>query len=220
MPDYKTKQVFVFDWDGTLFDSMATKSENFAQVITSYFPCNHTDARKQYLELSGRPRREIFITIATRCGLSPEGTILEQMSTQLSELNTKSLIQSPLFDDAIPLLETLRQQEKQMFISSSVPQNELAELVQKKLPESIRQHITDVFGSAPGFSKGKEHLNRIMKDAKADASDCVVIGDDLADAELAREAGVEAAIVDRNNRFGGSVYPRIASLQEVTSCLI
>lgn len=218
-PDYARKHVFIFDWDGTLFDSMALKTENFASTIAEYFPCSHSDAATQYRELGGHPRREIFAALAKRCGISANTPLLEQMSAALTERNIQTLKDAPLFPDVLPLLERLHAIKRSIFISSSVPQDELKLLVQEKLPKVLFEYIHDICGSSPGFSKGAQHIDHICATSKTNKEQCIVIGDDLADAQLAKTAGVDAVIIDREQRFADSGYCRIASLQEVSTCL-
>lgn len=214
--NYRAKRVFIFDWDGTLFDSMSAKTESFSTVISNHLPCGKDEAAAHYRRLSGHPRREIFAAVAKACGTTLAPETIEAMSGELTALNLEALKQAPLFDDALSLLHALQQMNKSIFISSSVPQDELQTLVAAKLPVIPKA----VFGSSPGFSKGKEHIARIRAQSNADALECIVIGDDRADAELSQAAGVDAVIVDREGRFESASFARISSLQEVTSCLI
>ena len=58
------KEVFVFDWDGTILDSMEIKSVNFGQAFSCGKGQELADqATHHYLQLSGYPRKQIFFQI-------------------------------------------------------------------------------------------------------------------------------------------------------------
>lgn len=71
----RTKRVFIFDWDGTILDSMHVKSGNFGRAFCAALHCGQDDLLakevvKQYLALSGRPRKQIFLQIVNNLGLN------------------------------------------------------------------------------------------------------------------------------------------------------
>lgn len=220
----EAKQVLVFDWDGTLFDSMAAKTRSFGEVVARHIGGKTADltpgiAEARYRALSGRPRLEIFDAIAADYGLSLTSTERERMSAELTARNSELLKDAPLFDDARALLETVAQGSRALFISSSVPQLELSGFVDRALPSSMRARFAGVFGSAPGFSKGREHLNYIMGLTGSPAARCLVLGDDPADVELARTAGVDGVLIDRQGRHPGLFAFTLPSFDAVRECL-
>jgi phosphoglycolate phosphatase-like HAD superfamily hydrolase len=220
LPDVSCRKVFVLDWDGTLFDSMAVKLRSFSQVASEYLAQGGAElsveaAAELYRTHSGRPRREIFAIVARSCGVELSETDLGIMSDRLTSLNYKLLADAAMFDDGLALLACLAAHGKVACISSSVPQNELDHFVALKVPPDLRYGFRSVFGSRPGFGKGPAHLKRLMEDTRVSAERVLVIGDDEADHELSAKAGVDCIVVNRDNRSMPARIPTIQALTEL-----
>jgi len=214
------KQLFVFDWDGTLFDSMEAKTRSFAGVVTETFtrmghPLPEPEAARLYRHLSGRPRAEIFLLMAKEVGLTLSSADMKAMSDRLFTLNRQHLAEAPLFEDGLALLETVVSRGHGAFISSSVPQAELDHFVGLKLPAHLLTALGGTFGSSPGFGKGPQHIGEIRSRRPTPISAILVVGDDVADDTLALATGVDCIVVDRDDRLGGQVRCRVPSLREV-----
>jgi phosphoglycolate phosphatase-like HAD superfamily hydrolase len=213
------KSIFVFDWDGTLFDSMSAKTRAFGLVLSNFLtargrPTSAQDVAAHYRALSGRPRQEIFDLVAANAGLPITELEKDGLSKAIFERNLTGLAEASLFDDTLPCLERLFQAGYRVFISSSVPQSELDYFVDAKLPVKIRRQFAGVLGSSLRFGKGPEHIFHISNGDR-DAKDAMlVIGDDFADYALSREAGVQCVLIDRQNKLKAEL-PTIASLQQI-----
>lgn len=219
-PTLSSRAVFVLDWDGTLFDSMAVKLQSFAQVTATYLAntgANMTTERAAgiYRANSGKPRREIFAIVGKACGADLAEQDFKVMSDRLTTLNYKLLADARVFDDATALLSHLVQHGRTPCISSSVPQHELDHFVSRKVPRELRSAFGGVFGSAPGFGKGPAHLERIMTDNNVVAQSTLAIGDDEADYELGTAAGVDCIIVNRTQRVFAPHIPTVNVLTEL-----
>lgn len=211
------KKIFVFDWDGTILDSMYMKSKNFDFAFRSLVEVEPTSNPiegivEHYLRLSGRPRKHIFIEILKLLELGTGEVSFEDFNATFEALNKRTLIHAEAFADALELLRELIRLKHGIFISSSVPQKELIELVKAILPVSIRDGISSILGSEDGFSKGVGHLGWIMKETGATRDRLLVIGDDLADFELSLEAGVDCILVDRTGTMKGNSNNTVSDL--------
>jgi len=220
LPDVAGRDVFVFDWDGTLFDSMAVKLQSFSRVVTQYLveagaAMSPEHATRLYREHSGKPRREIFAIVGRACGVELTETDFRTMSDTLTMLNHGLLAGAALFPDALALLSRLLEHGRTACISSSVPQHELDHFVDLKLPGHLRARLGGVFGSAPGFGKGRAHLDRIMHDHGAGATRILAIGDDQADHALSRAAGIDCILVNRDGRDLPARIPAVRTLDEL-----
>jgi phosphoglycolate phosphatase-like HAD superfamily hydrolase len=198
------KKVFVFDWDGTILDSMPLKTKNFAQAFKTVFPENTKlgladIVAEHYLRLSGHPRKYIFNEILNLLNLDSDEILYFRFNAAFEALNKLNLIYAKVFPDAMDLLKTLIEEEHQIYISSSVPPKELTDLVDKILPVSIRHYISSVLGSSEGFEKGTGHLYWIIDKTGATPEQILVVGDDIADFELSLEAGIDCVLVDRKH---------------------
>ena len=218
----QNKDVFVFDWDGTILDSMEMKSGNFGQAFCSTFLGRQEQeladrVSGHYLELSGHPRKRIFLQIMAMLGREAGPDSFERFNDVFERLNKASLIHARIFPDALVLLEELIKRGRRIFISSSVPPQELADLVEATLPAPARAGITAILGSADGHTKGQGHLRTIMQQTGATQDKLLVFGDDPADHELSSEAGVDCILVNRSgisNRQGISMVGSLIQIKD------
>ena len=220
LPMLSSREVFVLDWDGTLFDSMAIKFQSFARVAAEYLAeagaATTTElAAEIYRANSGKPRREIFSIVGKARGIDLSESDFSIMSDRLTALNFRLLADAPVFADAMALLSHLVLYGRTPCVSSSVPQNELDHFVSRKIPRELRAHFGGVFGSAAGFSKGCAHLKRIMADNDVATERILAIGDDEADYELSTAAGVDCIIVNRADRVFPPRIPTVSALTEL-----
>lgn len=214
------KEVFVFDWDGTILDSMEMKSRNFGQAFCSMLRGMQEQeladrVAGHYLRLSGHPRKRIFLQIMAILGREAEPDSFERFNDAFEKLNKASLIHARIFPDALALLEELIKRGRRIFISSSVPPQELSDLVEATLPASTRAGITSILGSRDGHTKGKGHLQTIMQETGAPHDKLLVFGDDPADHELSSEAGIDCILVDRSGILNRQGIKMVSSLIQI-----
>lgn len=217
------KQVFIFDWDGTLFDSMAAKTVSFAGVVSDWLsergvPMALEDVAQLYRRYSGEPRRAIMQKIANGAGLEFGQADFNALSEALFERNRAALDGAPLFGDALPCLEALLLRDRALCLSSSVPQAELSYFVERKVPAGMRARFVEVLGSQPELAKGRGHLARLGAATGAAPAGMIVVGDDIADRELSAEAGIDSILVDRDGHLPAGT-PHISSLTELSRLL-
>lgn len=212
------KHVYVFDWDGTILDSMELKRLNF---VSSFTRAHHNEdldkvyIRKRYLELSGKPRKELFVTISSEMGIENIEDRYEDFDRQFNLLNTRSLADVELFIDAVRYIESLVENSVSLFISSSVPEGELRTLVYSILPDYLLKHFKGVLGTTNEYHKGPSHIEAICQEAGVNKSQVIFFGDDFEDYRLAGEAGVDCLVIDRENKLEGKVRNRITSFSEL-----
>ena len=220
----KNKKIFIFDWDGTIFDSMKIKSQNFISAFCLVFPSEEkSDLPRfvggEYQRLSGYPRNHIFMEIMEGLGKKQDTHLFDKFNSAFERLNMSTLVHAKIFPDAQELLEMLVDRNYKIYVSSSVPPDELSRLVEGTLPEQIRRGITSVFGSKDGFSKGKEHIQEIVCKTGAKHNDLLVLGDDIADHELSLDAGVDCILVNRRGLLKQRAITSVSSLKQVKDAL-
>jgi phosphoglycolate phosphatase-like HAD superfamily hydrolase len=221
----KNKKVFIFDWDGTIFDSMKIKSQNFISAFCMIFPGEEKGdlprvVEDAYQRLSGYPRNYIFIEIMEGLGKKQDAHLFDKFNSAFERLNMSTLVHAKIFPDAQEFLEMLVDRNYKIYISSSVPPDELSRLVEGTLPEQIKRGITSVFGSKDGFSIGKEHIQEIVSKTGAKQDDLLVLGDDIADHELSIGAGVDCILVNRRCLLKQPAITSVSSLNQVKDALI
>jgi phosphoglycolate phosphatase-like HAD superfamily hydrolase len=215
------KEAFVFDWDGTLFDSMEGKTISFSTVVSTHFAELSKQIKPElvaaiYRSHSGKPRNEIFLECGKEVKLKINQASIDEMSARLFVNNRDTLSTSNLFSDALRLLKFLMSKDIEIYISSSVPQSELEYFLKMVLPENIHTQIKIALGSSNGCNKGRGHLCKISESSGIQFENLIVIGDDEADFELSKLAGVNCILVDRiGGRFDARFPNVIKSMDEL-----
>jgi len=222
---FESKKIIVFDWDGTIFDSMKAKIQSFSSVVSTYF-CeigvltNPNDVANIYLKYSGRPRKEIFLKVAKEANYKLETSNIDELNKRLFLKNRTALANINIFPDALRLLKLLAGTDFLVYISSSVPQVELNYFVSIALPEDLISRFSGILGSADNFSKGYQHIDFIVEHSRKSLNEILVIGDDESDFHLSKSAGVTCILVDRNDRFFNSLPDNfINNLDELCNLL-
>jgi phosphoglycolate phosphatase-like HAD superfamily hydrolase len=199
------KKVFVFDWDGTIFDSMGLKAKNFNQAFQSTVSYKKgsqiQSVEEEYLRLSGKPRKKIFFEIIEIFKEKVENFSFDHFDKIFESLNREKLAHASIFPDAIELITELNKRDYRIFISSSVPQKELLNIVDMILPKSIKDIFISILGSGDSFSKGIDHLTWIANQTRYPFDKLLVIGDNPADYELSLQAGVDCILVNRSGKM-------------------
>jgi len=214
------KVVFVFDWDGTILNSMPSKSDNFVKAFIEVIPdciglMSVKDLKSQFLRLSGHPRAYIFSQLMHTIGLDSRVELFARFNLKFEELNMNCLRSAPLFPDALSLLDELTLRKVPIYISSSVPPRELQQVVNETMPFIYRKHISAVLGSHESFSKGFGHINYICKESKVMPEEILVVGDDIADYKLSCDAGVDCIVVDRLGTLNRFEFLKVSTLLQI-----
>jgi phosphoglycolate phosphatase len=168
-------KAYLFDFDGTLVDTMDGFADIAGEVISSHHPeVSFAEARRRYLETSGVPFFQqleiIFPGDPTNPGKA--GIFEERKKTGFFSKNFS--------DDVRQTIETLR---KRGFIAG-VSSNNFQVLIDKFVDrEGLKFDI--VLGFRDGFEKGRDHFEHVMKEFSLNRNELTFVGDSLKDAEKA-----------------------------------
>lgn len=172
----------VFDYDGTLIDTMKTKAASYLQAFETVFG-TPPSAREKILasqkKTSGAHR---FVQLADTLqvlGLSATEEQRQRWGSLYSSLNGRALKDVALFPSVRQTLRTLKERAFQLFAVSGIPEEEfLDELSHKKLTHFF---LRASGGDKPGFLRSlQERGLRIV----------LFVGDTAYDQQAAAEAGV------------------------------
>lgn len=182
-------KAFLFDWDGTLIDSLPIKIANAGRLFAERFGVNERDVRAAYSRHSGVPRRELFDQIAEHCiDRSLTGPEFDELSAQFTQMNRERVgAEASLRAGSVDTLSSLREQGRLIFISTATAQEEIDSLAEFF---GVREHCTEVLGSRPGFTKGPVHAGHVTSRYGIPNTDMAGVGDDKQDMRLFREAGI------------------------------
>ncbi|MFK7825078.1 MAG: HAD family hydrolase [Oligoflexales bacterium] len=184
--------VFVFDWDGTLVDSMKFKINNLAILLNDEYKADRNDVRMSYEAHSGIPRKQLFKKIINEvANFDISESDFNRLSIKFTDMNRETYLKNglKLFPDAEVMLEKLREKiNVKIYISSSASQEELDAAVKSA---AYMYRFNGMFGSKEGFSKGIEHISRIKKLEQCNSDQILFVGDDKNDVRLGQQAGVD-----------------------------
>lgn len=191
------KSVIVFDWDGTLFDSMSYKRDNLCATFSTFPSASEELIKRMHARYTGLPRRILFdhIAVAIRGnGLSEQE--FSVLSLSYTERNIKSSRDATPFSDAIYAGHLLQASGLKLYVSSSSDPRELRKVVGQS---GLSGLFEGILGSDRGFNKGKEHLLYIVETQRCALDGILFVGDDEQDEVLGAQAGVDSLRVVRNN---------------------
>ncbi|KAB2838978.1 HAD family hydrolase [bacterium] len=206
MPDSPHKKsVCVFDFDGTLVDSMGGFADLAAQLIAEAYEMPREEAREAYLRTSGLP---FFQQLEV---LFPGDVRNAATAAAFEARKQEDYFGRPFFADVPTAIAGLQERGLRAVVSSNNGQ----ELVEAYLERRSKPRFDLVLGFKKGFAKGKAHFERVLAHFGLKASEMLFVGDSLHDARQALEFGVD--FVGRVGTFRQEqfqqVHPRAATVR-------
>lgn len=184
------KKLYIFDFDGTLFDSIHDVLICFNKTLTVYdFP---TLTREQLIPCLGGNIDEI-VSLVLGENSSPEN-IEKVKETYLGFYNPSKKELTVPFDGAYEVLKKLQDKNILLGVNSNRLTYSLKELVEKYFQDinfiGIEGHNYDNPSKPDPFG-----ANNIIKKAGVDLSEAVYIGDSITDIITAQNAGIDCILV-------------------------
>jgi phosphoglycolate phosphatase len=182
MSNYKitNKDTVIFDFDGTLVDSMDVFANIAAEIMPKHYPINFDTARAMYMETSGLP---FFQQLES---LFPNHKANAKASEEFESTKLEGYYDRPLFTDTVDTLKHLRTNGMKVVVSS----NNFQELVDAFV-EKAGMEMDLVLGFKPGFAKGADHFKYIEQTLNTNKQQMLFVGDSMKDAEKARDFGLD-----------------------------
>lgn len=182
----------VLDWDGTVVDSLSAKARNAAELLAPELSVKAAAVEESYRRNSGVPRRLLFDRIAEELSGRPlPHAEFRRLSAAFTRLNLQRVPTLP-YPGAATALRELSGRGVRLAISSAAPADDLDPRVHGS---GLSPLFDCVLATRPGFAKGPEHIAFLCDRWAVAAARVLVVGDEVADAALARGAGARSAIV-------------------------
>jgi phosphoglycolate phosphatase-like HAD superfamily hydrolase len=210
--DYRlsTPVAVLFDLDGTLVDTMQTFADVAATVIEQHHGIDWAAAREAYLATSGIPFFQQLDLIAP--GDHRNKAAVEQFERE-KLVATEGVGANESTEVA---LRRLGMRGIRVAVSSNNFQDQVDKFV-----ETCRAPFDLALGFSDGLAKGGPHFDKACAQFQCTRDDIVFVGDSLADAALAVDAGVR--FVGRLGTFGveqfRAVVPHAALIDEIDELL-
>ena len=189
--------VVLFDWDGTIINSLDLKIANAARLFHDALGIEPTKVATSYRWHSGIPRHQLFNAICADNGLPPLNPAqFQDLSQRFTELNL-TVLTNPQNSAIVPrgtvkALKKLMEQKIPLYISSSATSQEIHHIA-KSL--NLESYFNEILGSSPGFSKGREHILHVKSKQKTTLDRIVFVGDEPTDIQLGKSAGVHTIAI-------------------------
>jgi len=173
-------RAYLFDFDGTLVDTMKGFADIAARVINKFHPeISFEKARARYLETSGNPFfQQLEIIIPGHPTNSEKARIFE-------ETKIEGFFLSKFTAEVRDTINKLRETGHIVGIAS----NNFQELIDRFV-ENEKLDFDIVLGFRDGFEKGKAHFDYVKDKFGLAREDMTFVGDSLRDAEKAFNYGI------------------------------
>lgn len=183
-----TLKLLVFDWDGTLADSVGKIIECKQTLSTKHNLPTPTDQTvKQVLGMD-------FDTAIRRCFPTADDQQFASIKKQYEEIMLDPNFDPPLFAQTQAVLTELKKQNFKLAIATA---KNKAELLRSRAYQSVADFF-DLACSSSEFDRGKPNptmLQHIYTELAALPSECLMVGDTTTDIEFSHNANVPAVAV-------------------------
>jgi len=203
-------RAIIFDFDGTLADSMPFLESIGVEVMMKYYGIPREEATKRYRTTTGLPYEHQI-----RSNF-PNHEQNEAAIAEFEKLKIDRIYEQRLFPDTVLALTTLREMGIDLFVSSSTFQPTIREYFSRR---SLLPFFRDIMGYHPGFEKGADHFRYVADKYQIPMEDVIFVGDSLKDYErskgFCRFIGVTGVFQERDFRAAHHKGFVVSQLSEV-----
>ncbi|OGQ08116.1 MAG: hypothetical protein A3G32_08190 [Deltaproteobacteria bacterium RIFCSPLOWO2_12_FULL_40_28] len=189
------KPVLIFDFDGTLVNSMGSFASLAAHLMGDYYGTKLEWAKKQYQLTSGLPFCEQLERIFPK---HPLNFLISLIFEEYKKAFYKTY---PFFPDVQEALENLKKNGYRLVVSS----NNKESLIRQKLVNHL-SFFDLILGYRTGFSKGPQHFNHIQNQLACNTNEMIFIGDSLHDGAMAKKCNIP--FIARIGTFSSSTFKK------------
>ena len=176
----KRYNAVIFDFDGTLADTMTFLTELAVGLISKNYNLPKNEAKSKYLATTG-------IDFAGQLDIifpsHPKNT---EVANTFEKRKREEVYDYPVFTEVIPILDFLREKGIKTFICSSTKQEIISRYCKLNNIDGL---LDDYFGFKPDFKKG-DQIDFVLKSYDLNPANVLFVGDSLRDADFAGEKNV------------------------------
>ena len=204
-------KALIFDFDGTICDSLSIKGEAFSSLYKSYGQEIQKRIKDFHDENGGVSRTDKFIFFQKEIVSEDYSKKkINELSEKFSKIVTKKVIEANFIDGALEFLNKHHKNYK-LFISSATPTEELKTIIKEK---QMAQFFNHVYGSPQSKS---DHIRSIMEITNYSQHEIVFVGDAFSDQYAAKNTGVKFIAVGENDSIKSAAkrIPNLFNLEEI-----
>jgi len=215
MVDKIACKAVIFDFDGTLADSMPFLEKIGVEMMMKYFGVSKEDATQRYRSTTGLPyEHQVKMNF-------PDHPKCETAITEFEKLKIDRIFDQQLFEDTESTVRELNAMGIDVFVSSSTFQTTIEEYFRRLGIENL---FRGILGYRPGFEKGADHFNHIHSEYNLEFSDMLFVGDSLKDYErsqgFCRFIGIVGMFSSEDFKSKGHSGRLVQRLSEITNHVI
>ena len=180
----ETFEIFFWDFDGVIKDSVFVKTEAFEELFKPYGKKISSKVKQHHIENGGMSRYEKIPLYLKWINIEPTNTNVREMCLQFSKIVKDKVINSNWVPGVTVFLKSIKS-KKNSIIVSATPQKELEDIC---IALNIDKYFSYIYGSPTSKSKAiKEYINihRVSPDK------CLMFGDAKADIKAAKDNNIK-----------------------------
>jgi phosphoglycolate phosphatase len=209
--NYERYQLIIFDWDGTLMDSI-NRIVSSVQAAAKSCSINIPDS-SQVRDIIGLSLPQAMKTLFPNINRSDTAKLIEQYKHQFIEINDTPM---PLFIDTIALLNALTQHDKILAVATGKGREGLQRVFKQTQTGDYfkASWCADEASSNPS----PEMLLSLLDELRIEKDLALMVGDSKHDLQMAKSAGIDCVGVTFgvHNRAELSRYQPIAIVDSLT----
>ncbi len=215
MVDRISCKAIIFDFDGTLADSMPFLESIGVEMMMKYFGVSKEDATNRYRSTTGLPyEQQVKMNF-------PNHPKCDEAIEEFEHLKIERIFDQQLFNNTEKTMMKLNEMGFELFVSSSTFQPTIEEYF-KRL--GMLEQFRGILGYRPGFEKGADHFNHIHSEYNIDFIDMLFVGDSLKDYERSKGfckfIGIVGMFKQEDFRIKGHQGNLIQTLSEIPGLII
>jgi phosphoglycolate phosphatase-like HAD superfamily hydrolase len=185
----------IFDYDGTIADSVNIKTEAFAELYRNYGKDIESKVVKYHLNNGGVSRFEKFKYYHKEfLNIDLDEGKIQELAQKFSKLVTNKVVHSPYIPGAFEFISN-NYKKYNMFISTATPTDEIKEILSRK-------NLTLYFKDIKGSPESKvAHVKQIISNNNYFSNETVYIGDSGSDKDAAHHNEISFIAISNTNKF-------------------